>query len=160
MSANDSLKPPPDERWIGERQSAKKSVAVAQNAPRSPAQELLVKLLQRSYADVERDYRPCPFSRFELDIAFPSLQVGIEVDGWGFHGRFKADFYRDRSKRNFLTLNDWAVLSYPAKDISSRQDEVLHEIGLLIQQRTRRPAAPSLWPSFGLQKTPKTRKAG
>lgn len=58
-----------------------------------------------------------PGRAFRLDVAFPDQRLCIEIDGWEHHGKFKADFQRDRERQNLLCLAGWRILRFTAKDI-------------------------------------------
>jgi very-short-patch-repair endonuclease len=58
-----------------------------------------------------------PGRRFRLDIAFVYARLPVEVDGWEHHGKFKADFTRDRVRQNLLTLYGWRILRFTAGQI-------------------------------------------
>ena len=51
-----------------------------------------------------------------LDVAFPGVKLGVEFDGWEFHGD-RASFARDRSRDNALALKGWVVLRYTSESI-------------------------------------------
>ncbi len=81
-------------------------------------QEDLFFLCRRRFGDqCVAEYRGAvPGREFRIDIAFPAKHLAIEFDGWAHHGRFKADFQRDRERQNLLTLNGWRILRFTAKD--------------------------------------------
>ncbi len=81
-------------------------------------QEDLFFLCRRRFGDqCVAEYRSAvPGRRFRIDIAFPAKYLAIEFDGWAHHGRFKADFQRDRERQNLLTLNGWRILRFTAQD--------------------------------------------
>ena len=59
-----------------------------------------------------------------LDVAFPSVRLAIEVDGWAYHSdvdRFQAD----RTKQNALTSLGWTVLRFTWADLTERPHAVL-----------------------------------
>ena len=60
-----------------------------------------------------------PGRRFRLDIAFPEQRLAVEVDGWQYHGKHKADFTRDRTRQNLLVQHGWRVLRFTAGQIHS-----------------------------------------
>ena len=52
----------------------------------------------------------------ELDLAYPSEHVGIEVDSYAFHGDRTA-FVRDRGRLNgFSARSDWRILHFVYSD--------------------------------------------
>ena len=66
-----------------------------------------------SVREFERDYRFDPVRRFELDFAWLSDWVGLEIEGgiWtgGAHAR-GAGITRDIEKGNLLTLAGWRLI--------------------------------------------------
>lgn len=58
-----------------------------------------------------------PGRKFRLDIAFVDNWLAIEVDGWSVHGKFLADFKRDRIRQNILVMRGWRILRFSAADI-------------------------------------------
>lgn len=102
--------------------SSKNTIAKAKMpATESPAQANLRHLLQsdplhHAYKDqwVE-DYKGAsPTSRYEVDFALPELKIGIEVDGWQYHGKHKEAFLRDRQKDFEIKTNGWVLLRLQA----------------------------------------------
>jgi len=74
-----------------------------------------------------REYeKAVPNRRYRIDIAFPKQMVGIEVDGYRHHGRYLADFVRDRERQNLLCIHGWRVLRFTAgmirKDLNHQID--------------------------------------
>lgn len=63
-----------------------------------------------------------PGRRYRIDIAFPAARLAVEVDGWEWHGKHKADFARDRERQNLLTLHGWRVLRFTAGEIRKSRD--------------------------------------
>lgn len=63
------------------------------------------------------NYKVFEDRRYKLDIAFPDTRLAIEVDGWQYHGKYKADFQNDRIRQNLLTLADWHILRFFYKEI-------------------------------------------
>lgn len=69
-----------------------------------------------------QNFRPIPNRKFELDIAFPSLKVGVECNGGvftrGAHGSPLA-ILRDMEKSNELVFHGWRVLRYTPAQIKT-----------------------------------------
>jgi len=71
------------------------------------------------------DYRAVSGRKFEIDFAFAQEKLAIEVDGWMYHGKFKADFQRDRLKDRMLTMEGWTVLRFFYAEITTQMQEVV-----------------------------------
>lgn len=67
--------------------------------------------------------------RFRLDIAFPEDYLGVEVDGWQYHGKHLADFKRDRERQNLLVLHGWRILRFFPGELRARTESVIDLIG-------------------------------
>jgi predicted transcriptional regulator of viral defense system/very-short-patch-repair endonuclease len=52
--------------------------------------------------------------RFKLDLAYPDVRVGIELDGWETHGNFTA-FHGDRERDALLASAGWVVTHFSAR---------------------------------------------
>ena len=52
---------------------------------------------------------------FELDWAYPDVQVGLELDGYGVHLRSATAFDDDRWRRNELTIAGWTILNFTTR---------------------------------------------
>jgi very-short-patch-repair endonuclease len=70
----------------------------------------------------ELEYRFIPTRKFRLDIAWPSLRVGVEIDGGVFsrqaHGSITG-ILRDMDKHNELILAGWRVLRFTPAQVRS-----------------------------------------
>jgi hypothetical protein len=69
-----------------------------------------------------------PGRRFRLDIAFPVDRLACEVDGWEHHGKYLADFKRDRERDRCLVLEGWRVLRFYAEEIHQDSEKLVHQI--------------------------------
>jgi len=52
--------------------------------------------------------------RFKLDLAYPDLRIGVELDGWSAHGGFAA-FHGDRERDALLASAGWVVAHFSAR---------------------------------------------
>lgn len=71
--------------------------------------------------------------RYRLDLAYPDLQIAIELDGWSAHGTRSA-FDHDRARGNDLELAGWTLLRFTS---ASTRDGVVGTV------RSAREAATS-----------------
>ena len=70
----------------------------------------------------------------QLDIAFPSLRIAIEVDGWAWHVDVER-FGRDRRRQNELELAGWMVLRFTWHDLTRRPSEVVAQVRAAVERR-------------------------
>jgi len=74
----------------------------------------------------------------EVDAAWPSHALAVELDGWAFH-RDRAAFRRDRAKGNHLELRGWRVLRYTHNDLVHDAARIARELRAALA-RGDRPA--------------------
>jgi hypothetical protein len=48
---------------------------------------------------------------FKLDLAYPDLLAGFDVDSWKYHGQ-RSPFTDDRTRRNLLELAGWRIYQF------------------------------------------------
>jgi very-short-patch-repair endonuclease len=99
-------------------------VAAADRAASHAERRLLALLRANRITGWRRHYW---LSGYELDVAFPSERVAIEVDGWAWHSD-AARFAADRRRQNTVVLAGWTVLRFTWHDLTSRPDAVVAEI--------------------------------
>jgi very-short-patch-repair endonuclease len=51
---------------------------------------------------------------YVLDMAYPQVKVGIELDGWTFHGSRSA-FDADRVRGNVIRNSGWHILQFTSR---------------------------------------------
>lgn len=84
----------------------------------SLAEDYLMKALQRDPVpgwDLVREFRFHPTRLWRLDFAFPSVKLGIEIDGRGRH-QTVAGVRADCEKMNEAVRLGWRILRFPATD--------------------------------------------
>ena len=74
----------------------------------------------------EQNYIFNPSRKFELDIAWPALKVGVEIQGGIFNSATGAHgspikIMRDMEKSNLLVLDGWRVLRYTPTEVKHGQ---------------------------------------
>lgn len=74
-----------------------------------------------------------PGRKLEIDIAIPELRLGVEVDGWQYHGKYLKSFLRDRDKDYLLSLKGWLVVRIQAGLINSDAGEALERVRRFIE---------------------------
>lgn len=87
----------------------------------------------------DREYRPLPPRRWRLDFAWPSLRVGIELQGgiWsrGASGHKGKGHLRDMEKLNTLQVAGWIILQFPTDRIVQDPTGVAQEIRAALRAR-------------------------
>lgn len=96
----------------------------------SPLETLLLRLLRRHGL-------PPPVLQFRvldganvvarLDFAYPVLRLGIEADGFRWHGG-RERWARDLRRENRLKLLGWTLLHFSKEDIHDRPETVISQI--------------------------------
>lgn len=117
---------------------AKRSSGVDKRlSTQSPSQDMLARLLRPIYGSrIQENYRGAiPNRRFEIDMALPDIQFGIEVDGWQYHGKYKDSFLRDREKDWLAHLAGWLIVRVAHRRIVKYDPNLLPELQQIISQR-------------------------
>lgn len=71
--------------------------------------------------------------RYRLDIGFREERLAIEVDGFAHHGKYVADFRRDRQRQNELVIAGWRVLRFSAGEIRKEVEACLATISRALE---------------------------
>lgn len=91
--------------------------------------DLLWSLVSKRWPQAQREFKGAvPGRRFRLDIGFPFERLAVEVDGFAHHGKFLADFKRDRERQNELVIAGWRVLRFSAGEIRQNMRGCMHTI--------------------------------
>lgn len=103
------------------KQKEARSANVLRLIPETLPHDLLWAAVSQRWPDrAVREYaHMVPGRKIRGDIAFPADRLVIEVDGWQYHGRHLADFQRDRTRQNLLTIAGWRILRFAAGAIRS-----------------------------------------
>lgn len=71
----------------------------------------------------------CHFDkRYRLDIAMPIYRVGIELDGWQYHGKTLSGFQRDREKSLSFERRGWRVIRFSTAQVKNELVDVITAI--------------------------------
>jgi very-short-patch-repair endonuclease len=62
-----------------------------------------------------------------LDFAYPAIRVGIEADGYRWHGN-PEDWRRDLRRENRLKLLGWTLLRFSWEDVHDRPELVASQV--------------------------------
>lgn len=112
--------------------SARRMLWAAESGALSQAERMLVRLLRDAgITGWVANYR---LGRYKVDVAFPDIRVGIEVDGWAHHSS-PDQFEGDRVRQNQIVLRGWTVLRFTWLDLVTTPDRVIAEIRYAISAR-------------------------
>ena len=70
-----------------------------------------------------------------IDFAYPSQQLAIEAEGFGFHGNREV-FEKDRLRTSRLVALGWRVMPVTWKQLDEQRDQVVQRIRLALGFRT------------------------
>lgn len=123
------------QRHLGRRGSAAAGLLLraAGEGGASEAERMLHRLLRRHGLT---GWRPHVMScGFEIDVAFVSERVAIEVDGWAWH-RDVERFNRDTERQNILVNAGWHVLRFTWHHLRNDPEAVLSQICRALARRS------------------------
>ena len=72
----------------------------------------------------------------EVDLGWPELRLGVELDGWAYHATRQA-FVKDRARDRALFQLGWSVLRYPWDDVMYEQQAFIEELAAVVEARAR-----------------------
>lgn len=80
----------------------------------------------------------------EVDLAWPELQLCVQLDGWKHHGTREA-FVSDRARDRALFRLGWSVLRFSWEDVARNPDTALDDLVRSFESRARssRPGSRS-----------------
>ncbi|WP_268249300.1 endonuclease domain-containing protein [Paraglaciecola chathamensis] len=61
-------------------------------------------------------------------MAMPRFKLGIEMDGWEFHGKYLKDFKRDRAKSLWFERRGWRVIRVSNEQVRNQLADVCQAI--------------------------------
>jgi len=96
--------------------------------PRAPSvpETRLWELVSALYPEAEREKKGLvPGRKFTVDIFLPDHNLCLELDGWEFHGKFKAGFVRDREKDRLLLINGFRTIRFSAGEVLKAPGKVV-----------------------------------
>lgn len=72
----------------------------------------------------------------EVDLAWPQLRLGIELDGWAYHAT-RQNFVKDRARDRALFQLGWSVLCYTWGDVMHDHDSFIEELAQIFEAQAR-----------------------
>jgi hypothetical protein len=107
--------------------------------PASPAHKLYQAIVRRfgrfyegGLAVFELECRLLTGRRYRLDIALPLYRLGVELDGWQWHGKTLSGFQRDREKSLSFERRGWRVIRFSAAQVNNELSDVITAIEQII----------------------------
>lgn len=99
--------------------------------------------LEASFLGVlRREDLPLPMAQFRveeagkviarLDFAYPSIRLGIETDGYRWHGG-RERWAKDMRRENRLKLLGWTLLRFSWEDVKDRPEHVVRQIRIALE---------------------------
>jgi hypothetical protein len=88
--------------------------------------------------EVVWELQPFTGSGYRLDAAVPRRLIGVELDGWQFHGRTLDGFKKDRQKQLEFCRRGWLLFRVSNEQVRNDLDNVLDAIGEAIERQVRR----------------------
>jgi hypothetical protein len=110
--------------------------------PESPA-DLFYQALVREFGrylnggEVIWELVAIPGRRIRFDAALPRYKVGIEMDGWEFHGKYLKDFKKDRDKALTVQEEGWIVLWVSREMAVEQTEETIGRLKKMLAHRKR-----------------------
>lgn len=125
-------------RWRDGNQDRRRLLLDSRTAPWSAAERLAHETLRAAGISGWFANRPLRLDgqRYWLDIAFPSIKLALEIDGYEFHTGREV-FETDRERRNSLQLAGWTVLHFTWRQLNERPDYVVETVRRGIRYATR-----------------------
>jgi very-short-patch-repair endonuclease len=69
---------------------------------------------------------------FHIDFAYPSLRIGLECEGWEFHGN-RIAWKRDKARTAWLEARGWRLIFVAWDDVTRRQRQTLDRIAIALR---------------------------
>jgi very-short-patch-repair endonuclease len=106
----------------------------------SPLARWFARVWQNTFPHLPRpvlEHRFHPVRRWRFDLAWPELQIAVEIDGGQFvKGRHlqPRGFQADCEKLNAAALHGWSVLRYTTRDVQTRTVQIVEETAILVRR--------------------------
>ena len=108
----------------------------SRDRPWSEAERLAHRLLREAgLTGFQTNFAVCiDGSNFYLDVAFPELRLGIELNGFERHSQRQV-FEQDHPRRNSVNLDGWLLLEFTWRMITDHPDQFVATVLRGIEQR-------------------------
>ena len=108
--------------WVGEELAYAKRAARLRKSPHTAI--LLQQISRRNLPPPVEEHRPLEARQWRIDLAWPTLRVGIEIQGGAFSGgrhvRGKG-YEADRHRNNTLVVAGWRLLEVTPRQIKAAE---------------------------------------
>lgn len=81
-----------------------------------------------SGSDLTKEYQFHMFRKWRFDIAFPTMKLGIELDGFGYGHQSVVQRKRDNEKSNEAVVLGWKILRFCVDDLKPGKIETTIEL--------------------------------
>lgn len=98
--------------------------------PLQPADRLYQALVSRwgrfySGGEVVWELQPFSDSGYRLDAALVNFRIGLEMDGWQYHGKTLSGFKKDRDKQLLFCRRGWLLFRISNEQVRESLDDVV-----------------------------------
>lgn len=92
----------------------------------SPPQTRLTLYVKAAFGEqVVAEFKPLADRQIRLDLAFPSIKLGVEINGWTNHGKSLKAFRSDHLRTQDLMIDGWVILPFAAGDVMENIDRCI-----------------------------------
>jgi len=111
--------------------------------PVQPADQLYQALVRRwgrfySGGEVVWELQPFDDSGVRLDAALVNHRIGLEMDGWQFHGKTLSGFKKDRKKQLLFCRRGWLLFRISNEQVREELDDVVSAVEEAMTYQVRR----------------------
>lgn len=86
----------------------------------------------------ESEYRFHDSRRWRFDIAFPTLKVAVELDGFGYGHQSIGGRKKDNEKANAAVERGWVILRYTPSELTrTKISETVEQVCRVLMNRGR-----------------------
>lgn len=101
--------------------------------PIEPADRLYQALVQRwgryySGGEVVWELQPFDDSGYRLDAALVNYRIGLEMDGWQFHGKTLSGFKKDRKKQLLFCRRGWLLFRVSNEQVREELEDIIQAV--------------------------------
>ncbi|WP_166255883.1 DUF559 domain-containing protein [Marinobacter salicampi] len=84
------------------------------------------------------ELQPFSDSGYRLDAAVVNYRVGLELDGWQFHGKTLSGFKEDRKKQLLFCRRGWLLFRISNDQVRNSLDDVIEAVEEAMSFQVRR----------------------